>query len=725
FGCSGSTALVAQALEWAADPNGDGSPADHLDIVNLSLGSDWGSNDDPDAVAANHAGRLGILVVAAAGNSGDTTFIVSSPAAATAALAVAAAVDSGAVVGAFEVLAPGNLAGTYPASEADFGPDLATLGERQGFLAQPQAGEELGCEPFSSASAAALAGKIALINRGACTFKRKVLNAQNAGAIGVLIVRQDDGDPFTMGNDTSITASITIPAQMTVLSVGQRLREHLSQGVQVRLTARYRNQYLYTNAAREDTVASFSSRGPRGDLLLKPDLTAPGASVFSAANGTGREGVSLSGTSMATPVVAGAAAVLKQARPELAAWQLKALLMNGADPWLFGREKGQEPHHRVSRVGAGRLNLERSVSAPILLYAKNAPEAVSLSLGYLEAGQTASGQVKLVNLTNRTVNLRLAVQQTQGLAGVRLSVVPGRLPLGPGEEREVTVQVETWQDLGVVRDATQAATQEDSPRFFLTELSAHLYAFEQDELVGVLPVYAVVKPGGNLVAQPSRLQNAGSQASLTLTGDPQPGLTPLVVPLELVYQQAPSSNPRPAGVLAAGFTSDTASEPTLTFAVHTEAPWASPEDVKIRVFLDTNRDGTADFKVENRRAIDGTDTFSARVCPLPAGACADVASLGGLSPEGVHIPAFASSLMVLAVPGSEVGLSPGNAFDFWVVSSDAFGEATRTPVIPARVGGNAVSFPGITGVAALPAAPGQVLSLSLSSNAQARVLLLF
>lgn len=725
FGCSGSTGLVAQALEWAADPNGDGNPADRLDIVNLSLGSDWGNNDDPDAVAANNAARLGILVVAAAGNSGDTTFIVSSPASATAALAVAASVDSGAVVGGFEVLAPENLAGTYPASEADFGPNLATIGDRQGLLAQPQAGEELGCEPFSAASAAALAGKIALINRGTCTFKRKVLNAQNAGAIGVLILRQDNGDPFTMGNDTSITAAITIPAQMTVLSVGQRLREYLGQGVQVRLTARYRNRYLYVNPGREDTVASFSSRGPRGDFLLKPDLTAPGESVFSAANGSGKEGVSLSGTSMATPVVAGAAAVLKQARPELQAWQLKALLMNGADPLLFGREKEQEPYHRLSRVGAGRLNLERSLASPVLLYGSQAPEAVSLSLGLIETGSTKKAQVKIVNLANRTVDLRLTLQQTQELAGVRLSAVPQRIQLAGGEEREVTVLVETWHNLGVVRDATQAPTQSNWPRFFLTELSAHLYAFEGENLVGVLPVYGILLPGGNLRAEPSRVPNAGSPANLTLVGEPQPGLTPVVVPLELAYQAPPSNNPRPARVLAAGFASDTGANPTLTFGVKTETLWASPEDVKIRVFLDTNRDGTADFKVENQRAADDTDAFSVRVCPQPAGACKDVAPLGGLSPEGVHVPAFASSIMVLAVPGNEVGLAAGQAFDFWVVTSDASGEATRTPVIQARVGGQAVSFPGLTGVAALPAGPGQELPASLASNSPAQVLLLF
>ncbi len=724
FGCSGSTALVAQALEWAADPNGDGNPADHLDIVNLSLGSDWGSNDDADAVAANNAARLGILVVAAAGNSGDTTFIVSSPGCATGALAVAASVDSGAVVGGFEVVAPQSLAGTYPASEAAFGPDLATMGDRQGLLAQPQAGEELGCEPFSLASAAALAGKIALVNRRTCTFKRKVLNAQNAGAIGVLIVRQDDGDPFTMGNDTSITAPINIPAQMTVLSVGQRLREHLGQGVQVRLTARHRNRYLYTNPAREDTVASFSSRGPREDLLLKPDLTAPGETVFSAANGTGTEGKSLSGTSMATPVVAGAAAVLKQARPELAAWQLKALLMNGADSFLFVRDKDKPFYHRLSRVGAGRLNLERSLASPILLFSTSAPEAVSVSLGTLEAGQKGSHRVKVSNISGRTVNLRFATGQTQDLPGVRLSVVPNALRVAPGQEEEITVWVETWQDLSVMRDLSQAATQGDWPRFFLTELSAHLYAWENDTLVAVLPVYAVVTTGGNLLAQPSRVQK-GLQSFLTFTGDPQPGLVPLVVPLELAYQASPTGSPRPGRVLALGVASDTGINPTLTFGVQTEAPWVSPENVKIRVFLDTNRDGRADFKVENRRAADDTDAFSVRVCPMPTGACKDVAPLGGLSPEGVHIPAFASSLMVLAVPGHEVSLGPNANFDFWVVTSDRFGEATRTPVISGRVGGSTVSFPSLTGVAALPAGPGQTLPLSVHGGNAARVLLLF
>jgi subtilisin family serine protease len=93
FGCdqNATTDLVSQALDWAADPNGDGDPADHLDVVNLSLGSDYTSPQDPDAVAAGNAAELGIVVVAAAGNGGDVYDAGGSPGNAPDVLSVAAA----------------------------------------------------------------------------------------------------------------------------------------------------------------------------------------------------------------------------------------------------------------------------------------------------------------------------------------------------------------------------------------------------------------------------------------------------------------------------------------------------------------------------------------------------------------------------------------------------------------------------------------------------------
>ena len=55
FGCSGSTDLTDLAIEWAMDPNDDGDFSDHVDVINMSLGSPYGSVEDSSAVAANNA----------------------------------------------------------------------------------------------------------------------------------------------------------------------------------------------------------------------------------------------------------------------------------------------------------------------------------------------------------------------------------------------------------------------------------------------------------------------------------------------------------------------------------------------------------------------------------------------------------------------------------------------------------------------------------------------
>ncbi len=127
FGCEGSTDLTDQAIEWAMDPNGDGDLSDHLDVINMSLGSDFGSEYDTSAVAANNAAQAGVVVVASSGNAGDVYYVTGAPASARYAISVASSVDASAVFSGFEVTAntaPSPLVpvGTYPASEAVFGP---------------------------------------------------------------------------------------------------------------------------------------------------------------------------------------------------------------------------------------------------------------------------------------------------------------------------------------------------------------------------------------------------------------------------------------------------------------------------------------------------------------------------------------------------------------------------------------------------------------------------
>jgi len=369
FGTSGSTNVTDQAIEWAVDPNGDGFLDDHLDVINMSLGSSFGTAYDTSAVASNNAAKVGVIVVASAGNSGDVNYVTGSPAVAPLAISVANSVDAGGVFGAFEVTAttaasPLLPVGKYAAAEAAFGP---TVFSTTGVLKASSA-TDIGCTAYAAGT---FTGKIALINRGTCTFKTKVKNAQAAGAIGVLIANNAAGFPFVMGDDAAVTTTITIPSMMTTKAIGANLRTDMTGGtVTVKLTNAYANTTVATDSSLEDTLSASSSRGPaRAGTLLKPDIAAPGDTIFSAAMGTGNEGVSYGGTSMAAPHVTGAMALLKQIHPTWTVAELKALAMNTAsnDLWTGLGKTGTK--YTPSRIGAGRVSVATAVAttAPELI----------------------------------------------------------------------------------------------------------------------------------------------------------------------------------------------------------------------------------------------------------------------------------------------------------------------------------------------------------------------
>ena len=71
FGCAGSTNLTSEALECAVDPDGNGDFSDHLDVVNMSLGSPFGTADDPEVEAVNAMAQAGTVIVSSAGNNGQ------------------------------------------------------------------------------------------------------------------------------------------------------------------------------------------------------------------------------------------------------------------------------------------------------------------------------------------------------------------------------------------------------------------------------------------------------------------------------------------------------------------------------------------------------------------------------------------------------------------------------------------------------------------------------
>ncbi|MEU9284547.1 S8 family serine peptidase [Streptomyces sp. NPDC048275] len=163
-----------------------------------------------------------------------------------------------------------------------------------------------------------------------------------------------------------------------------------------------------------DSVAYFSSQGPRvGDGALKPEITAPGVDVLAARSQYAPEGTgsyqTLSGTSMATPHVTGAAALLAYAHPELTGSQLKDLLASTSV---------QTPQYDAFQGGSGRLDVAAAVQADVFAsataYAGRVPEGGS--------GSAVQRPVTYTNATAEPVTLALSVAAPNAPAGLfRLS----------------------------------------------------------------------------------------------------------------------------------------------------------------------------------------------------------------------------------------------------------------------------------------------------------------
>ncbi len=139
------------------------------------------------------------------------------------------------------VALPPSVAGTYLVGAASFGPPLSSpglTGEVMPVVDQTN-GTALACNPLTGANAAAVAGKIALIDRGTCTFVVKVKNAQNAGALGVIIANNAPGTPppGLGGSDPTIVipaASVT-QADGITLKAALATRSRLRSGMIVNL----------------------------------------------------------------------------------------------------------------------------------------------------------------------------------------------------------------------------------------------------------------------------------------------------------------------------------------------------------------------------------------------------------------------------------------------------------------------------------------------------------
>ena len=400
--------------------------ADGFEIANMSLGGGARGIKDLLTIAVDNLDAANMVVAVAAGNSGPGHYTIESPGSAARAL-TAGASSVPHFVGApltFGATTIGLASGDFATVDADLTAPLGVVTGTIGGLGNA----------CSALPAGSLSGNIAVLSRGTCTFSIKIRNAQDAGAVAVVVVNNVAGDPTAMATDGTPNQP-TIPAYMA--SLAERAGLVAADGVSATISA----ALSYFSTTNVDIMAGFSSQGPTDvDFRVKPDVVAPGVNVLSSIPLSFCDGdpcfAFFQGTSMATPHLAGSAAVVKGQHPTWSAAQIRSAIVNTADQGVLKDfQTGTQIVTDVNIMGAGRENLLSAVNAVVAL------DPVSVSFGAVPSGsgQTNSFVVTLTNLTNGAQTFGVAVGAGGG--GVSFSVSPSSLSLNAGASGTVTVSM--------------------------------------------------------------------------------------------------------------------------------------------------------------------------------------------------------------------------------------------------------------------------------------------
>ncbi len=410
----------------------DAAYADGFDVANMSLGGGANGIQDLLTVAVDDLDQANMVVAVAAGNSGPGLFTVESPGSAKRALGAGAATVGHFV--AVVITAPAPNGTEYPGITGSFAVVSSPLTAPLTAVMENGA-LSLACSAFPAGS---LTNTVALVARGTCSFSTKIRNAQNAGAIAAIVANNVAGDGIAMGTDGTANQP-TIPAYMVSRSNGAALA-----GVTSVLIG---TQTKYFVTGNDDFMASFSSQGPTDvDFRVKPDVVAPGVEVLSSIPHQFCAAAPcfafFQGTSMATPHLAGSAAVVRGAQAGWSAAQVRSAIVNTADVDVLKKSTSTTLEKNVNIVGAGRENLLSAVGAKVAL------DPVSVSFGSVPSGsgQTQTFDVQVSDLTGAAGNYTVSV--TPGDASVAYSVSPSTFSLGANGTATVTVTMSAAKGAG-------------------------------------------------------------------------------------------------------------------------------------------------------------------------------------------------------------------------------------------------------------------------------------
>lgn len=350
------------------------------DSINMSLGSPagftaYGDENESEEEHLTYYGvytraeKAGVNVLVAAGNETSSTnynahnnltyaeypdnAIVASPSTLEASLSVAS-VDNVKSTSYYMLLGEEKLAYNNAVNSASSTPYdiLDTMdGKTLEYVMVPGLGEEADYEGLD------VTGKIAVVSRGTINFGAKAENAAKAGAVACIIYDNVNGAIINAALE-----SFFIPTVTVTKIAGAKLAAASEKKVSFS-----KENYGLVDNPIGGGVSSFSSKGPAPDLSIKPEISAPGGNILSSVLGAADAYEVYSGTSMATPHMAGEAALLRQyieknypdVKGEALGDLVNSLLMSTASP---SREL-DGTYYPVRRQGAGVANIANAIES--------------------------------------------------------------------------------------------------------------------------------------------------------------------------------------------------------------------------------------------------------------------------------------------------------------------------------------------------------------------------
>lgn len=424
FGTEGHTRehIIIDALEMAWDLKAD--------VINMSLGASFQWPEYSTAKAVERLFQKGVVVAVSAGNSGDAgEFATGAPAVGRGSIAVASFENDrmrrlGFLDGENQPIGYGVMEYT-PAPPADGTMELvyAGLGTSDADFLNPDGSSKV-------------AGKVALLSRGGISFRDKSMRAAQHGAAAVLIHNNQSGSfSGTMGQPGTYVPTLSLS-----LEDGLRLRGLVEQG---NTSLTWTGRTFEFDSPTAGTISSFSSWGPAPDLAIKPDLTAPGGNIYSTYPLSLGGYATLSGTSMAAPHVAGAAALILDAKADdLAkmgrkkrAEAVRAMLMNTATPRTQGPDSTEL--YPVHRQGAGMIDVYKAITGAVRITEDK------LSLGQMRPGQKSEQKLTLTNTSQKSDTYRIEVLGDNVTVDAKFA--PAQLR--PGQSSQVKLTITPSADL--------------------------------------------------------------------------------------------------------------------------------------------------------------------------------------------------------------------------------------------------------------------------------------